>query len=351
MNKETFLNLLQERILLLDGGMGTMIQGYHLTEADYRGERFASFPGMLKGNNDLLSITRPDVIRDIHRQYLDAGADIFTTNTFNANAISMEDYGMSNCVREMNLASARLGRELADSYMKEYPEKTIFVAGSVGPTNKTASMSPDVSNPAYRAVTYRDLYAAYKEQVEALVDGGVDIILFETTFDTLNAKAGLEAAEVVLKEKGVDLPIMLSLTLAGQGGRTLSGQTLKAFLASVQHTHIVSVGLNLLFLPHFGFIGAAIVSVLTESLVWLIQLYYTRHYLKEVPIIGAMTKIMFASAVMYGLLLLIKPFLHFTPTLNVLVYAVLGGIIYLIAILSLRVVDVKELKQQFLNKQ
>ena len=153
MNKETFLNLLQERILLLDGGMGTMIQGYHLTEADYRGERFASFPGMLKGNNDLLSITRPDVIRDIHRQYLDAGADIFTTNTFNANAISMEDYGMSDYVREMNLASARLGRELADSYMKEYPEKTIFVAGSVGPTNKTASMSPDVSNPAYRAVT------------------------------------------------------------------------------------------------------------------------------------------------------------------------------------------------------
>ena len=247
MNKETFLNLLQERILLLDGGMGTMIQGYHLTEADYRGERFASFPGMLKGNNDLLSITRPDVIRDIHRQYLDAGADIFTTNTFNANAISMEDYGMSDYVREMNLASARLGRELADSYMKEYPEKTIFVAGSVGPTNKTASMSPDVSNPAYRAVTYRDLYAAYKEQVEALVDGGVDIILFETTFDTLNAKAGLEAAEVVLKEKGVDLPIMLSLTLAGQGGRTLSGQTLKAFLASVQHTHIVSVGLNCSF--------------------------------------------------------------------------------------------------------
>lgn len=247
MNKETFLNLLQERILLLDGGMGTMIQGYHLTEADYRGEQFAAFPGMLKGNNDLLSITRPDIIRDIHRQYLDAGADIFTTNTFNANAISMEDYGMGEYVRDMNLASARLGRELADSYMKEHPGKTIFVAGSVGPTNKTASMSPDVSNPAYRAVTYRDLYAAYKEQVEALVDGGVDIILFETTFDTLNAKAGLEAAEVVLKEKGIDLPIMLSLTLAGQGGRTLSGQTLKAFLASVQHTHIISVGLNCSF--------------------------------------------------------------------------------------------------------
>ena len=160
MNKETFLNLLQERILLLDGGMGTMIQGYHLTEADYRGEQFTSFPGMLKGNNDLLSITRPDIIRDIHRQYLDAGADIFTTNTFNANAISMEDYGMGEYVREMNLASARLGRELADSYMKEHPGKTIFVAGSVGPTNKTASMSPDVSNPAYRAVIlYKILFS------------------------------------------------------------------------------------------------------------------------------------------------------------------------------------------------
>ncbi len=247
MDKETFLNLLQERILLLDGGMGTMIQGYHLEEADYRGERFASFPGMLKGNNDLLSMTRPDIIRDIHRQYLDAGADIFTTNTFNANAVSMEDYGMAGHVREMNLASARLGRELADSYMKEHPGRTIFVAGSAGPTNKTASMSPDAGNPACRAVTYRDLYAAYREQVEALVDGGVDIILFETVFDTLNAKAGLEAAEAVLEEKGADLPVMLSLTLAGRGGRTLSGQTLKAFLASVQHAHIVSVGLNCSF--------------------------------------------------------------------------------------------------------
>lgn len=247
MNKETFLNLLQKRVLILDGGMGTMIQKYKLTEEDYRGERFASFPGTLKGNNDLLNITCPDVIRSIHKQYLDVGADIFTTNTFNANAISMEDYGMESLVREMNLAAAGLCRELADSYMREHPERTIIIAGSVGPTNKTASMSPDVSNPAFRAVTYKDLYTAYEEQIDALVDGGVDVILFETSFDTLNVKAGLEAADNVLKRKQKDMPIMLSLTLSGQGGRTLSGQTLKAFIASIQHANIVSVGLNCSF--------------------------------------------------------------------------------------------------------
>lgn len=247
MNKERFLRLLGERILILDGGMGTMIQGFKLNEQDYRGERFADFPGQLRGNNDLLCITRPDVIQSIHRQYLEAGADIFATNTFNANVISMADYGMEAYVREMNVAAGRLAREVADTFMVEHPERKVFVAGSVGPTNKTASMSPDVSNPAYRAVTYTDLYNAYKEQVEGLVDGGVDIILFETTFDTLNVKAGLEAAEVVLKEKKKDLPIMLSLTLAAQGGRTLSGQTLMAFLASVQHTNIVSIGLNCSF--------------------------------------------------------------------------------------------------------
>ena len=247
MNKETFLKLLNERILILDGGMGTMVQGFKLKEEDYRGERFADFPGQLKGNNDLLCITRPDVIQSIHRQYMEAGADIFATNTFNANAISMEDYGMQAYVREINLAAGKLAREVADTFMEEHPGRIIFVAGSIGPTNKTASMSPDVSDPAYRAVTYMDLYTAYKEQVEALVDGGVDIILFETTFDTLNVKAGLEAAETVLKEKGKDLPIMLSLTLSAQGGRTFSGQTLMAFLASVQHTNIVSVGLNCSF--------------------------------------------------------------------------------------------------------
>ena len=247
MNKETFIRSLQERILILDGGMGTMIQSFKLTEQDYRGERFADFPGQLRGNNDLLCITRPDVIKSIHRQYLEAGADIFATNTFNANAISMEDYAMSEYVREINLSAGKLAREVADEFMRENPSRVIFVAGSVGPTNKTASMSPDVNNPAYRAVTYRDLYKAYKEQVEALVDGGVDIILFETTFDTLNVKAGLEATETVLKEKGKDLPIMLSLTLSAQGGRTLSGQTLEACLASVQHINLVSIGLNCSF--------------------------------------------------------------------------------------------------------
>ena len=247
MDREQFKRLLSERVLVLDGGMGTMIQGYKLKEEDYRGERFADFPGQLKGNNDLLCITRPDVIGAIHRQYLDAGADIFTTNTFNANAISMADYGMEAYVREMNLAAGRLARDVAGRFMAEHPGRRVLVAGSVGPTNKTASMSPDVSDPAFRAVTYRDLYRAYKEQIEGLVDGGVDIILFETVFDTLNAKAGLEAADAVLREKGKDLPVMLSLTLAAQGGRTFSGQTLRAFLASVQHTRVVSVGLNCSF--------------------------------------------------------------------------------------------------------
>ncbi|MDD4515097.1 methionine synthase [Massilibacteroides sp.] len=247
MTKKRFIELLKERILILDGGMGTMIQGFKLKEEDYRGKRFADYPTSLKGNNDLLCITRPDVIKNIHRQYLDAGADIFATNTFNATKISMADYSMQEYVREINIAAASLAREVADSFMQEHPEREVFVAGSIGPTNKTASMSPDVSNPAYRSVTYKDLYDSYKEQVEALVDGGVDIVLFETTFDTLNVKAGLEAAETTLKEKGRDLPIMLSITLAAQGGRTFSGQTLEAFLASVQHTNIVSIGLNCSF--------------------------------------------------------------------------------------------------------
>ena len=247
MDKSTFINLLKERILILDGGMGTMIQQYNLTEADYRGERFKDSPGMLRGNNDLLNITRPDVIGAIHRQYLDAGADIFTTNTFNANAISMEDYGMAAEVREINWAGARLARKIADDYMREHQGRKIFVAGSVGPTNKTASMSPDVSNPAYRAVTYMDLFSAYRDQIEALLEGGVDIILFETTFDTLNAKAGLAAAEEAIASSGKEVPVMLSLTLAGQGGRTLSGQTLAAFVTSVMHANIVSIGLNCSF--------------------------------------------------------------------------------------------------------
>ncbi|MCD8194481.1 MAG: methionine synthase, partial [Tannerellaceae bacterium] len=247
MIKDELLKLLQERILILDGGFGTMIQGYKLTEKDYRGERFAGFHCDLKGNNDLLNITQPGVIQEIHRQYLDAGADIFATNTFNANSISMEDYDMQAYVTEMNLAAAKLAREVADTYMQEHPGRKVFVAGSMGPTNKTASMSPDVSDPAYRAVTYTDLFNSYKEQAGALVKGGVDILLLETVFDTLNAKAGLDAIETALQEAGKELPVMLSLTLSAQGGRTFSGQTLGAFLASVQHANIVSIGLNCSF--------------------------------------------------------------------------------------------------------
>jgi 5-methyltetrahydrofolate--homocysteine methyltransferase len=245
--KERFLQLLREKILILDGAMGTMIQACKLSEKDYRGERFAHFPGDQQGNNDLLTITCPEIIRKIHRQYLDAGADIFATNTFNANAVSMEDYGMQAHVEEMNVAAARLAREVADLFMKEYPQRTVFVAGSVGPTNKTASMSPEVDDPAFRNITYRDLYLAYREQLAALTKGGIDIILIETVFDTLNAKAALEAADSVCRETGKRLPVMLSVTLSAQGGRTFSGQTLGAFLASVQHAGIVSVGLNCSF--------------------------------------------------------------------------------------------------------
>jgi len=244
---EQLNKLLKERILILDGGFGTMIQRFKLTEADYRGEQFADFPGQQKGNNDLLCLTRPDVVKSIHKEYLDAGADIITTNTFNATSISLADYNMEAYVSQINQAAASLARDVADQYMGEHPEKAIFVAGSLGPTNKTASMSPDVNDPAYRAVTYTDLFDAYKDQVEALIDGGIDIILFETVFDTLNVKAGLEAADVVLKEKGMNLPIMLSLTLSAQGGRTFSGQTLSAFIASVQHANLISIGLNCSF--------------------------------------------------------------------------------------------------------
>ncbi|MDR0836519.1 MAG: methionine synthase [Tannerella sp.] len=245
--KNALTTSLAERIFILDGGLGTMIQTYKLTEEDYRGTTFVGHEGQLRGNNDILNITRPEIIREIHKQYIEAGVDIFTTNTFNANAISMEDYGVQSYVREMNLAAGRLCRQLADESMRLEPDRQIFVAGSIGPTNKTVSMSPDVNNPAFRAVSYMNLYDAYYEQVEALVDGGVDILLFETVFDTLNAKAGLDAAVNVLKNKNLDLPIMLSLTLSGKGGRTLSGQTLDAFVASVQDMPLFSMGLNCSF--------------------------------------------------------------------------------------------------------
>lgn len=239
--------LVNERVLVLDGAMGTMIQRYGLTEADFRGERFKDISGQMKGNNDLLCLTRPDVIEEIHRKYLEAGADIIETNTFNATAVSMADYHVQEFCREINLAAAKLARKLADEYTLKNPAKPRFVAGSVGPTNKTCSMSPDVNNPAFRALTFDGLKDAYCEQMEALLEGGVDALLIETIFDTLNAKAAIAAAEQSMEKLGRKVPLMLSVTVSDMAGRTLSGQTLEAFLASVQHAPIFSIGLNCSF--------------------------------------------------------------------------------------------------------
>jgi 5-methyltetrahydrofolate--homocysteine methyltransferase len=237
-------NLLSDRILILDGAMGTMIQRYNLTEEDFRGDRFRDFDVLLKGNNDLLSITRPDVISEIHREYLVAGADIIETNTFNSTSISMQDYKMSHLAGEINRAAVKLAREAADEFTKLTPEKPRFVAGSIGPTNKTASMSPRVEEPMYRAATFDHFKSAYKEQIFALVEGGADLLLIETIFDTLNAKAAIFAAEEVAAETGINTPIMLSVTLSDKAGRTLSGQTLGAFVASVSHANPLLIGLN-----------------------------------------------------------------------------------------------------------
>ena len=245
--KPTLREILQKRILILDGAMGTMIQCYDLTENDYRGARFADWKMQLKGNNDLLSLTQAEIIRTIHAQYLEVGADIIETNTFNAQSISMDDYGMSHLVREINTESARLARQIADEYTAKNPVKPRFVAGSVGPTNKTASMSPDVNNPAFRAVTFDELVVAYTEQMTALIENGVDILLIETVFDTLNAKAALFAAEKSMKTVGKRVEIMISATVADTSGRTLSGQTIGAFLASISHVDLLSVGLNCSF--------------------------------------------------------------------------------------------------------
>lgn len=239
--------LVRQRILVLDGAMGTMIQQYHLTERDFRGELLSGLSVQQQGNNDVLCLTRPDVICDIHRKYLEAGADIIETNTFNAQRISMADYGTEFWVRDINLAAARLARTLADEYTARTPDKPRLVAGSVGPTNKTCSMSPDVNNPAFRSLTFDALVDAYTEQMEALLQGGVDALLIETIFDTLNAKAALYAAEEAMLHVGRRVPLMLSVTVSDTGGRTLSGQTLDAFLASVQHADLFSVGLNCSF--------------------------------------------------------------------------------------------------------
>lgn len=237
---------LQERILIIDGAMGTMIQRHQLEEADYRGERFRDWPSDLKGNNDLLCLTQPDIIRNIHLEYLEAGADIIETNTFSSQRVSMADYGMEELSYELNVAAARLAREAIDAYRRTHGDgEPKFVAGSMGPMNKTLSLSPDVNNPGYRALHFDEAMAAYYEQVKGLVDGGSDILLVETIFDTLNAKAAIFAIKKYFRDTGKkELPVMISGTITDASGRTLSGQTLEAFYISVSHARPLSVGLN-----------------------------------------------------------------------------------------------------------
>lgn len=236
--------ILKERILVLDGAMGTMLQRYKFTEEDFRGERFKDWKHPLQGNNDLLSLTQPEAIADVHRKYFDAGADIVETNTFSSTTIAMADYYMESLVYELNYESARIAKMVADEFTEREPNKPRFVAGSIGPTNKTASMSPDVNDPGYRAISFDELRIAYKLQVEALLDGGSDLLLVETIFDTLNAKAALFAIEEVKEERNIDVPIMVSGTITDASGRTLSGQTAEAFLISISHIPILSVGFN-----------------------------------------------------------------------------------------------------------
>ncbi|MBC7606772.1 MAG: homocysteine S-methyltransferase family protein [Burkholderiales bacterium] len=235
---------IQKRILVLDGAMGTMLQRYNFSEEDFRGTRFKDFPYSLKGNNDLLSLTQPQAIRDVHAQYFEAGADIVETNTFSGTTIGMADYHLEDWVYELNFESAKIAKAVADEFTAKNPSKPRFVAGSIGPTNRTASMSPDVNDPGYRAVTFDDLRLAYKQQVEALIDGGCDLLLVETIFDTLNAKAALFAIEEVKEERHLDIPIMVSGTITDASGRTLSGQTVEAFLISISHIPLLSVGFN-----------------------------------------------------------------------------------------------------------
>ena len=236
--------ILKERILVLDGAMGTMLQRYKFQEEDFRGERFKEWEHPLQGNNDLLSLTQPEAIADVHRKYFAAGADIVETNTFSGTTIAMADYHMEDLVYELNYESARIAKKVADEFTKKEPNKPRFVAGSIGPTNKTASMSPDVNDPGYRAISFDELRIAYKQQVEALLDGGSDLLLVETIFDTLNAKAALFAIEEVKEERNIDVPIMVSGTITDASGRTLSGQTAEAFLISISHIPILSVGFN-----------------------------------------------------------------------------------------------------------
>lgn len=242
---KTIQDCLQERILIIDGAMGTMIQRYKLEEADYRGERFKDWHCDVKGNNDLLSITRPDIIEAIHKQYLEAGADIIETNTFSSTVIAQADYDMQSLAYELNVASAQVARKAADEYTAKNPDKPRFVAGAIGPLNKTLSLSPDVNNPGYRAVTFDEVANAYTEQIKGLVDGGAHLLLIETIFDTLNAKGAIYATKKFFRDNNLpELPIMISGTITDASGRTLSGQTLEAFYISVSHAKPLSVGLN-----------------------------------------------------------------------------------------------------------
>ncbi|TRZ44392.1 homocysteine S-methyltransferase family protein [Robertkochia solimangrovi] len=242
--KRAIEEVLKDRILVLDGAMGTMLQRYNFSETDFRGNRFTEVSQPQKGNNDLLSLTQPEAIAEIHAKYLEAGADIIETNTFSGTTIAMADYELEEYVYELNYESARIARRVADEYTAKNPNKPRFVAGAMGPTNKTASMSPDVNDPGYRAVSFDELRKAYKQQAEALVDGGADVLLVETVFDTLNAKAALFAIEEVKEQKGIHIPIMVSGTITDASGRTLSGQTAEAFLISISHLPLLSVGFN-----------------------------------------------------------------------------------------------------------
>ena len=244
MPKPDIRELLRQRILIIDGAMGTMIQRYTLDETDFHGERFKNHPSLLKGNNDLLSITRPDVIRDIHEAYLDAGADIIETNTFSGTTVAQADYNMQEAVYDINYLSAKVARESADAYTAKDPSKPRYVAGAIGPTNRTASLSPDVNDPGFRAISFDQLVTAYRQQVDALLDGGAELLLMETVFDTLNAKAALFAIDEAFEARGDQVPIMVSGTITDASGRTLSGQTTEAFLISVSHMPLLSIGLN-----------------------------------------------------------------------------------------------------------
>ena len=238
-------DILRERILIIDGAMGTMIQRHKLEEADFRGQRFKDHKSPLKGNNDLLVLTRPDIIREIHYQYFEAGADMVETNTFSGTSIAQADYHLEHIIYDLNYEAAKIAREVADEFTKKEPNKPRFVAGSMGPTNKTASLSPDVNNPGFRAITFDELVVAFKEQAKGLIDGGSDVLLLETIIDTLNVKAALFGIQQLFDEIGRELPIMVSGTITDASGRTLSGQTTEAFLISVSHVPLLSIGVEL----------------------------------------------------------------------------------------------------------